>query len=338
MLKMVQREPCTDNNRTKENLNERESNSIHYYLKDWHLQQRFPPVISDPPEIGKSLPQLDSKNCFDCALYSCPEFFGYDLLNSFLTRFTAGDYRFCYWGPSRSFTARHSDVLHSFSWSYNVVGKKEWTFYYSQHHGNQMAEGKGGSDLEGDYRSDDFLEEKVTKTFTIIQETGQTIFVPATWRHRVVNLEETISINHNWITSSNLDLVWDCIRVEMAAIQKELQGWDEGMDKNMEACENMLRGCIGLDVTSFVLMTLVRVLDILIALVEEDTDGSPCIGKQSERHLFDVFRLTAVLQDVVATKGNLLQLRSRFRAILHSDPLIEKLENMVERVIRWIYH
>jgi hypothetical protein len=52
-----------------------------YYLKDWQL-----------------ILQLEERE-FTSQLYTCPEVFQYDLLNSFLMKFTRGDYRFCYWGP-----------------------------------------------------------------------------------------------------------------------------------------------------------------------------------------------------------------------------------------------
>jgi len=332
LLEVSQQERQADSNESKQHTlirdNEKEPNTIIYYLKDWHLQQRFPSSLSTPPDHNCS-----DRFC-DCSLYSCPEFFGHDLLNSFLIKFTKGDYRFCYWGPFRSFTARHSDVLHSFSWSYNVVGTKEWTFYHDQHSDDDSTTMNTERKDKLDSNDDDRFGKNRTKTFTIVQETGETMFVPATWQHRVSNLEETISINHNWITSSNLDLVWDCLSVEMTAIQKELQGWDGGVDQNMEACENMLRGCIGLDVTSFVLMTLVRILEALIALVvDDDNSGAILANQQKQRLLFDTFRLTSVLQVALATKDTLLQPRNRFRAVLQSDDLTQNLESMVKRVI-----
>jgi len=196
------------------------------------------------------------------------------------------------------------------------------------------------------------------KTFTIVQETGQTIFVPAMWQHKVVNLEETISINHNWITSSNLDLVWDCLKVEMVAIQNELQGWGssgdddgQGLDQNMEACENMLRGCIGLDVTSFVLMTLVGLLEATTALVSipftnEETssssrkegDGSCEIlaANQQNELLSDALRLTSVLHDALLTEDSILQFRNRLSAVLQSDTMAQSVESIVTNLIDWI--
>eukprot|EP00539_Tryblionella_compressa_P002362 CAMPEP_0178734908 /NCGR_PEP_ID=MMETSP0744-20121128/1602_1 /TAXON_ID=913974 /ORGANISM="Nitzschia punctata, Strain CCMP561" /LENGTH=502 /DNA_ID=CAMNT_0020387235 /DNA_START=151 /DNA_END=1656 /DNA_ORIENTATION=- len=281
------------------------NNSPVFYLKDWHLQQELP---SSPP------------------LYSCPEIFRHDLLNSFLMRFTTGDYRFCYWGPAQSVTNRHSDVLHSFSWSYNVAGTKEWTFYSpfltDTEEIDPMANASGKQDRV---------------IFTVRQETGQTIFVPAKWQHTVVNLEETISINHNWITTSNLDLTWVCLKTEMIAISNELQSWGDVMQADAEVLENMLRGCVGLDVTSFFLMILVQLLELaqhLSPLRNEITNKELNIARKEEV-MFDIFQLSQVLQDVVAADDELVQLRNRLGAILKSDSLAEKAERMAKTLLGW---
>ena len=331
-----------------------------YYLKDWHLQQRYPSMVPGQPTPASTrkrkdllLPDLDpaiDQSCHhsECSLYKTPEIFGHDLLNSFLTRFTDGDYRFCYWGPVRSYTARHSDVLHSFSWSYNVVGTKQWTFYHDDRYGiDGINTGNRNKEVINGSRNDDRL-----KTFTVVQEAGQTIFVPATWQHKVVNLEETISINHNWITSSNLDLVWDCLLVEMEAIRDELKGWHggdengdaQGLDQNTEACENMLRGCIGLDVTGFVLMALVGLLEatmtllVLVSLPETETlpgNDSDSRRNKGEQHVFDILRITSVLRTVFVTEDNtnLVRVRSRLAAVLQSETMAQNLENMVTTLI-----
>ena len=301
-------------NNTLEQVSTVRSKSVTYYLKDWHLQQ---------------IHTLSNKGNGNCSLYSCPDFFGGDLLNPFLKKFTTGDYRFCYWGPTGSYTSQHSDVLHSFSWSYNVVGSKEWKFYQS----NTSIDDDDNNDNRN---SNDIKDQNSTinnnnqnKTFTVQQSTGEIMFVPATWQHQVVNTEESISINHNWITPSSLDLTWDCLRVEMRAVQKELGDWtqNENLDQNMEACENMLRGCIGLDVTAFIMMTLVRVLDIITELLLQSNE-------HQERLIFDLFRLTTVLRKVFTEELDLVQLRKRLKAVLQIDHMVEKVEMITMCVIK----
>lgn len=113
----------------------------------------------------------------------------------------------------------------------------------------------------------------------LVQATGETIFVPCGWQHAVRNLEETLSINHNWITTSNLDQTWRCMEIEMLAIEAELESWGMGSDC-WEARESMLRGCIGLDTTAYFLMLLTRLLEIVIVHLSGN-DDAPC-GRASE--------------------------------------------------------
>ena len=267
-----------------------------YYLKDWHFQQQFEATAA--AKLGSS----------PTSLYACPTIFAPDLLNTFLIKFTDGDYRFLYWGPKGSFTGRHSDVIHSFSWSYNVVGVKEWKFFPPP----------------DCYLNVESQEKECRGTIKVRQEAGQAIFVPATWQHEVVNLEETISLNHNWISTSNLDLSWDCIFVEIKAIQAELlDGWwtEEMITSNrigfIETCENMLRGCVGLDVTSFFLMTLSQLL-----LTIESSSTSSLRTKQQQ---FDTFRLLSTLQSVMELDKKYGSTEQRMKAILQSDELTDRL-------------
>lgn len=282
-----------------------------YYLKDWHLLSQLQGQQND-----ECLPATVSH------LYECPPIFEFDLLNSFLTRFTKGDYRFCYWGPKGSFTSRHSDVLHSFSWSYNVIGTKQWTFFKGMLRGSE------------DDDSDDacYSEPRVT----VVQKAGQAMFVPSQWQHEVVNLEETISINHNWMTSANLDLCWECLTTEMVAIDKELDAWD--IHDNAEARESMLRGCVGLDVTAFFLMTLVRLTDLLTHQLEESslhaeddpTDEEPSSSMGSERAT-DVHRLLQMIQ--VVRQAEFLQLEARLESVLQSNILTMELLNVTDKIV-----
>ena len=261
---------------------------VSYYLKDWHFQSKFREMGHVSNSSTDELP-IES-------LYEVPAVFSYDILNNFLTRFTAGDYKFVYWGPKNSFTSRHSDVLHSFSWSYNVVGTKRWTFF------------DGSSDRQ----------------FSIIQRAGQAMFVPSKWQHHVVNLEETISINHNWITTANLDMCWDCLAVEMRAIQKELDDW--GID-DIEAHESMLRGCVGLDVTSFFLMVVVRLVHFLI----EKNEGKCYTDDECFDTVSDVIRLTQIVRLLRLDES--LRLESRLESTLQSRSTATELLSFVDRII-----
>lgn len=244
------------------------------YLKDWHLVK----YLQD--------------RCICETLYDVPEFFQRDLLNDFLTRVTGGDYKFVYWGPAGSQTPIHSDVLNSFSWSYNVVGTKKWVIY------------PPNEDV----------------SIVVYQKSGECMFVPSGWRHEVTNLVETLSINHNWVTSANIDQLISCVLMEMKAVERECNEW--GIPVNdFEARESMLRGCAGLNVSSCFFLLLSSLLELVrkeTTSVDFETDAAVLKGTlrslmQSDEHI---------------------RLRHRLSAVLASDELAEKALKLAEDFIR----
>ena len=255
------------------------------YLKDWHLQKWLEDHFSSE----------------EAALYLVPVQFQTDLLNNLLLRFTKGDYRFTYWGPAGSKTGLHSDVLNSFSWSFNVCGTKEWTFFVptcaSDTRRTVISSAVNDKNHVGQFT-----------TVTIRQQAGECIFVPAGWKHQVVNIDETLSINHNWITTANVDLTWQCMLSEIQAVDQELLAWSTSNATDWGAKESMLRGCIGLDVTAFLFM-------VLLGLLEE----LQCTDEPNWEHYFDMVRLRDVLNDLLLDPE--IHLLDRLQATLDSENL-----------------
>ena len=284
---------------------------IEWYLKDWHLLQFL--ANQDSYSATSPSPPLP--------LYTTPNIFERDILNRFLERCGSdrdegGDYKFVYWGPAGSRTSLHSDVLHSFSWSYNVVGMKKWIFYVPPSFYNHTLRNN--------------REEMKRYRFEVIQHAGETIFVPCTWKHEVVNLVETLSINHNWITSANVDQAWICLQTEISAIEEEIQAWGVIPTGDFEARENMLRGCIGLDCTMFTLMVMLEIVELLPHI--HIVDG----GHHSDDELWDcaysMFRLGDVLVDVLR-KEDLVE---RMAARVGSDSLAREVKSIGNDVIQII--
>jgi hypothetical protein len=245
------------------------------YLKDWHLVQF----------LGQQI-------------YFVPPLFQKDLLNAFGTTFLNGDYKFVYWGPAGSKTPLHSDVLHSFSWSYNVVGEKKWTFHVNNH-------------------MDSALEEM--GVVVVHQHAGEAMFVPATWKHEVENVVETLSINHNWVTTDNIDLTWACVETEMVAVRFEMKKW--GLDGH-EAMEKMLRGCIGIDVTMFFLLCWTSLLE-------------PWGQKEKSRDdYFDIFRLGSMMEKLFSMED--LDLQARLAIVLVSETKADDAVRVARRILRQI--
>lgn len=139
-------------------------------------------------------------------------------------------YRFVYLGPKGTATALHADVLRSFSWSTNVCGQKRWCFIpplyahllydcfgaklaYHLFSDVSMEEGNDSVNL----LSAIFPGLRIARqcAITVIQDAGDTIFVPSNWYHTVENIADTLSINHNWFNGANLRQCWCYVNSEV---------------------------------------------------------------------------------------------------------------------------
>eukprot|EP00892_Ulva_mutabilis_P005126 jgi/Ulvmu1/2986/UM015_0026.1 len=181
------------------------------YVKDWHLAAEFPQYHA----------------------YSCPAYFADDWLNTFLldnsgpvrgpnaaadpqpathqSNLQTADYRFVYLGLQGSRTLLHADVVRSFSWSINISGKKRWLLLPPEytHLAMDPAKLNLSPSLECEEVSDwqqrfPRLHEARQEAIEVIQNSGEALFVPSGWTHSVENLEDTMSINHNWLNGFNV--------------------------------------------------------------------------------------------------------------------------------------
>eukprot|EP00884_Botryococcus_braunii_P007167 jgi/Botrbrau1/16451/Bobra.0142s0047.1 len=140
--------------------------------------------------------------------YQVPEVFQDDWLNDFHDACAASpDYRFLYAGPGGTSTPIHCDVLHSFAWSANVCGRKCWLLIPpSQTH---LLYDRFGQRMAKTLADNPFMYPwlRFVTPFEILQGPTDAVFVPAGWRHWVMNLEDCVSINTNFINAANLDRV-----------------------------------------------------------------------------------------------------------------------------------
>lgn len=148
------------------------------YVKDWHL-----------PKI------VEGADDRPCPFYSTPEIFQDDWMNAYYIAQTQDDFRFVYIGQGGTYTALHSDVYASYSWSANILGQKRWNLY----------------------------EPGKPEPITIIQSEREVIFVPSGWKHEVENLSPlVISINHNWCNSVNLPCVYDALAKDVEDVEESI--------------------------------------------------------------------------------------------------------------------
>ncbi|XP_045179491.2 2-oxoglutarate and iron-dependent oxygenase JMJD4-like [Mercenaria mercenaria] len=233
------------------------------YLKDWHFTKAYP----------------------DYKAYTTPVYFLSDWLNEFWDTLPQDDYRFVYMGPKGTWTPFHADVYRSFSWSANICGKKKWIFYppgcevmLKDNLGNLVYD-VTSPDLENQKKFPNAFKVK-GQMLEVIQGEGQIIFVPSGWHHQVYNLEDTISINHNWLNGCNIDICWKHLHSGLQDVKKEIEHCRD-MDGWNTQCQLILKACAGIDYKQFLQMLRVIAENRIEQHKKQETSGAIaelCIG------------------------------------------------------------
>ena len=232
------------------------------YLKDWHCRKLFP---NDP-------------------IYDVPEYFASDWLNEYYLANPQlnDDYRFVYMGPKGTWTPLHADVFSSYSWSANIVGKKRWLLFPPHQedflrdiHGQLIYDAT--SEELNDYKKYKAYDKRSLKYIDIIQKQGEIIFIPSGWHHQVWNLEDTISINHNWINGCNVLDVWRGLKKELSSVMEEVSDCKD-MNNWGEHCQLILKSTYGMDYDQF--------LDFIIFIAKQRLNT---ISKKDEVRSFNKY-------------------------------------------------
>ncbi|XP_033728591.1 uncharacterized protein LOC117317769 isoform X2 [Pecten maximus] len=204
------------------------------YLKDWHFTKVFPSYQA----------------------YSTPVYFLSDWMNEFwdCRADSDDDYRFVYMGPKGTWTPFHADVFRSYSWSANICGRKRWIFIAP---GEEEKYRNKFGNLVYDINSDELHDPEKYPHFSqstgrieVIQEPGEVIFVPSGWHHQVHNLEDTISINHNWMNGCNIHRCWKFLKQELSDVQREISDCQD-MEGWHEQCQLILKASTGINFSEF---------------------------------------------------------------------------------------
>ncbi|CAI5789204.1 JmjC domain-containing protein [Podarcis lilfordi] len=203
------------------------------YLKDWHLHRAF----------------------LEQDVYTTPIYFSSDWLNEYWDAISVDDYRFVYMGPKGSWTPFHADVFRSYSWSANICGKKKWLVFPPGQ--EEFLRDRHGH-LPFDITAPDLKKSNLYPRYAqssppveIIQEAGEIVFIPSGWHHQVYNLEDTISINHNWVNGCNVAIMWSFLQDELAAVQREIREWRDSMEDWHLQCQVLMKSYTGIDYKEF---------------------------------------------------------------------------------------
>ncbi|KAL7105939.1 hypothetical protein ACP275_07G078900 [Erythranthe tilingii] len=237
------------------------------YLKDWHFSKEYPNYVA----------------------YNTPIIFLDDWLNLYLDKYhmhndpesnqerneiSCSDYRFVYMGAKGTWTPLHADVFRSFSWSANVYGRKKWYFLSpSQHHLVYDRYMKSSVyDIFGDVWKSKYPGFEKAIWLECTQEPNEIIFVPSGWYHQVHNLEDTISINHNWFNAYNVSWVWDLLLREYHEAVGYIEDIRDICDDFEGLCQKNLAANAGMDFRDFFTFMTRFALANLVLLHQLTTD------------------------------------------------------------------
>ncbi|CAG8509088.1 4031_t:CDS:1 [Paraglomus occultum] len=143
--------------------------------------------------------------------------------------------------------------MRSNSWSSNICGIKKWTLFPP--HQEEFFKDSLNNKVY-DIRSVDnnkFPNFSKAKRFIVYQHAGETLFVPSGWYHQTENIGDTISINHNWANSTNLDLTYSGLREDLDEIEYAIRDVKEvmGTEEFVQTCQTLLMTNSGWNWTVF---------------------------------------------------------------------------------------
>lgn len=108
------------------------------------------------------------------------------------------------------------------------------------------------------------------KYFEVVQNPNETFFVPSKWYHQVKNLDDTVSINHNWFNGCNVEIIAESLLSHHEDVEREIADCRD-MENFEEHCQLMLKSSFGMNFTDF-LEILVHIADKRIKGLRENVD------------------------------------------------------------------
>lgn len=214
-------------------------------------------------------------------------------------------------------TPFHSDVFGSFSWSSNIYGRKRW-FILPPGQEQKLKDSLGNLPFS---ISIELLQSKNVKYFDVIQESNETIFVPSKWHHQVTNIDDAVSINHNWFNGCNVNFIADSLLCHNDEVEREIADCRD-MENFDEHCQLMLKSSFGMNFAGF--------LEILTHIADKRINAQ-C--KNIKFKVFDNFSfgdnhmtydLKAVLQLLTRLKDN-----KSFRKF---DELVNLMDEYIDKI------
>jgi histone arginine demethylase JMJD6 len=162
----------------------------------------------------------------DCGIrreYEVPKYFREDLFRM-VGEHRRPPYRWFLLGPKRSGTGVHIDPLGTSAWNTLIYGLKRWVIFPPHFTREEMkAKHLVKKDRGEDDESIDYFNRILPRLLAsdpkyakeciqLVQRPGETIYVPGSWWHAVLNLTDTVAITQNYCSTANFPRVWKAAR------------------------------------------------------------------------------------------------------------------------------
>lgn len=219
-------------------------------------------------------------------------------------------------------TPFHVDVFTSYSWSVNICGQKRWVFYPPGVE-NKLKDSLGNLP----YSVTEYSH--INEGVEVIQNAGEAIFVPAGWHHQVWNLDDTISINHNWINGCNIEATWYSLQNALDSVKKEIDDCKE-MENFLDHCQVVLKASFGMDFLTF--YDLVKYIAIKrIDFIEKNEEiRLPDNRKLGKNHANFDLRVICIILELLLQHDDTCQLKDFTKIALSPSKLLQMVKQTLQ--------
>lgn len=174
--------------------------------------------------------------------YSVPQCFSQDIFELAEDKDEGNDpmhhsrppYRWILIGPERSGTGMHVDPLWTNAWVTVLQGRKRWLLFPPQTPVERIGMHPDKPQIPSSIWFRDYYDRVTSSSWQdsyqpveVLQDPGETVFVPAGWPHIVLNLELTVAVTQNYASEFGPfeQMMEEVLREEPEFAARWIVGW-----------------------------------------------------------------------------------------------------------------